>query len=130
MIPAANLQNLGSETAFAVLARATELAAQGHDIINLGIGQPDFKIPDTSWKPRSKPCVTPGGAFYAFPNVKETGYATRDLGQALLEEAGGAVIHGTSFGTMGEGFLRFSYAASMENIREATARIEAFLGRA
>ena len=46
MITAANLQNIGSETAFAVLARATELDSEGRDIINLGIGPPDFKAPD------------------------------------------------------------------------------------
>jgi aspartate aminotransferase len=74
-------------------------------------------------------CAMPGGAFYAFPNVTGTGIPARDLGQALLEECGVAVIHGTSFGAMGEGFLRFSYAASMEHIREAVARIATYLGK-
>jgi aspartate aminotransferase len=72
-------------------------------------------------------CIKPAGAFYAFPNIAGTGRSAQDLGTALLEECGVAVVHGTSFGAMGEGFLRFSYAASMENIREAAARIDAYL---
>jgi len=68
-------------------------------------------------------CVTPGGAFYAFPNIEGTGRRSRDLERELLEEAGVAVISGTSFGIHGEGYLRFSYAASTEAIQEACARI-------
>ncbi len=73
-------------------------------------------------------CQEPLGAFYAFPNIEGTGQSARELGAALLEECGIATIHGTSFGAMGEGFLRFSYAASTENIREAISRIGAYLG--
>ena len=73
-------------------------------------------------------CVMPGGAFYAFPNISATGRGSLSLGQALLEECGVAAVHGTSFGAMGEGFLRLSYAASMDNIREAAHRMNDYLG--
>ncbi len=73
-------------------------------------------------------CVTPGGAFYAFPNIEGTGRRSRDLERELLEEAGVAVISGTSFGIHGEGYLRFSYAASTEAIQEACQRIRKQLG--
>lgn len=72
-------------------------------------------------------CVEPGGAFYAFPNVEGTGIPTKQLQTRLLEEAGVAVIAGTSFGKHGEGYLRFSYANSTENIREAMRRIRTML---
>ena len=72
-------------------------------------------------------CVEPGGAFYAFPNIEGTGMSSKELQTKLLEEAGVAVISGTSFGAYGEGYLRFSYANSTENIREAIRRIRACL---
>ncbi len=72
-------------------------------------------------------CVEPGGAFYAFPNIEETGLDARGLQDKLLNEAGVAVIAGTSFGAYGEGYLRFSYANSEDNIREAIRRIKACL---
>ncbi len=72
-------------------------------------------------------CIEPSGAFYAFPNVSKTGFASKKLELALLEEAGVAVIAGTSFGSFGEGYIRFSYANSVENIRAATARIRVWL---
>jgi aspartate aminotransferase len=72
-------------------------------------------------------CVNPGGAFYAFPNVGGTGFDSRTLQTRLLEEAGVATISGTSFGAFGEGYLRFSYAASMGALEEAVARIGAWL---
>lgn len=68
-------------------------------------------------------CVMPGGAFYAFPNITGTGLSAQMLQDKLLEEAGVAVIAGTSFGAHGEGYLRFSYANSTENIQSALARI-------
>jgi aspartate aminotransferase len=68
-------------------------------------------------------CVMPGGAFYAFPNIADTGLDTKKLQEKLLDEAGVAVIAGTSFGAFGQGYLRFSYANSTENIREAIRRI-------
>jgi aspartate/methionine/tyrosine aminotransferase len=74
-------------------------------------------------------CVNPGGAFYAFPNITGTGKSSRVLQDEILNEAGVALISGTSFGIHGEGYLRFSYAASVEAIEEACARIQRYLGR-
>jgi len=68
-------------------------------------------------------CVMPGGAFYAFPNVTGTGIGSKALEELLLNEAGVAVLSGTSFGRFGEGYLRFSYAASTEEIEEALRRV-------
>ena len=72
-------------------------------------------------------CAEPGGAFYAFANIEGTGMNARDAQDRLLDQAGVATIAGTSFGARGEGYLRFSYAASIENIREAMRRIRACL---
>jgi aspartate/methionine/tyrosine aminotransferase len=66
-------------------------------------------------------CITPQGAFYAFPNVTGTGMDARTLADRLLAEAGVAVLAGTAFGEYGEGYLRLSYANSLENIHEALA---------
>jgi aspartate/methionine/tyrosine aminotransferase len=74
-------------------------------------------------------CVTPGGAFYAFPNIEGTGRSSRQLQDELLAEADVAIISGTSFGIHGEGYARFSYAASTEAIEEACARIRSHLAR-
>ena len=68
-------------------------------------------------------CNRPLGAFYAFPDITGTGLGARELQDLLLDEAGVATIAGTSFGAQGEGFLRFSYAASTDDIREAMQRI-------
>ena len=75
-------------------------------------------------------CARPLGAFYAFPNIEGTGRSSRELQDLLLDKAGVAVVSGTSFGIHGEGYLRFSYAASAEDIREAVARIRDCLGGA
>jgi len=72
-------------------------------------------------------CFMPRGAFYAFPNIRGTGLTSKELSTALLEEAGVACLAGTSFGVHGEGYLRFSYANSMENIRFALGAINEFL---
>jgi aspartate aminotransferase len=72
-------------------------------------------------------CVDPHGAFYAFPNITKTGIPSKKLELALLDEVGVAVISGTSFGSYGEGYVRFSYANSVENILEATNRIRGWL---
>jgi aspartate aminotransferase len=69
-------------------------------------------------------CRLPKGAFYAFPNVKQTGWPSKKLADALLEEAGVAALSGTAFGAFGEGFLRFSVANSIENIQIALDRID------
>ncbi len=68
-------------------------------------------------------CVVPDGAFYAFPNVSGTGVSSQELADLLLNEAGVACLSGTAFGSYGDGYLRFSYAASLENIQEALGRI-------
>ena len=72
-------------------------------------------------------CVEPGGAFYAFPNITGTGISAKELETKLLEEAGVASVAGTSFGAHGEGYLRISYANSVDNIRDAMSRIRAWL---
>jgi len=72
-------------------------------------------------------CRRPAGAFYAFPNIEDTGMDARTLQNRLLEEAGVATVAGTSFGAQGEGFIRFSYANSVENIREALDRMRSLL---
>ena len=74
-------------------------------------------------------CVRPGGAFYAFPNITGTGYSSRQLQDQLLNEAGVALVSGTSFGDQGEGYIRFSYANSIANIEAAIDRIARFLER-
>jgi aspartate aminotransferase len=74
-------------------------------------------------------CTTPKGAFYAFPNVKETGWPAKQLAAALLDEAGVALIGGLDFGILGEGYVRLSYANSEENILRAIERIEKFLAK-
>ena len=72
-------------------------------------------------------CVTPKGAFYAFPNISATGWQAKALASALLEEAGVATIGGPDFGVHGEGYIRLSYANSLENIERAIDRINTFL---
>ena len=72
-------------------------------------------------------CITPKGAFYAFPNVSRTGWKAKALASTLLEEAGVATIGGPDFGVNGEGYLRLSYANSAENIRRALDRMGDFL---
>jgi aspartate aminotransferase len=69
-------------------------------------------------------CVQPGGAFYAFPNVRELGMPAATLSDLMLERAGVACLPGTAFGSYGEGYLRFSYANSVDNIRIALAAFE------
>jgi aspartate/methionine/tyrosine aminotransferase len=68
-------------------------------------------------------CRMPKGAFYAFPNITGTGRSSKQLADALLDEAGVACLSGTSFGAFGEGYLRFSIANSMENLTLALERI-------
>jgi aspartate aminotransferase len=72
-------------------------------------------------------CATPKGAFYAFPNVKRTGWKAKALASALLEDAGVAIIGGPDFGILGEGYVRLSYANSTENILKALDRMRDFL---
>jgi aspartate/methionine/tyrosine aminotransferase len=72
-------------------------------------------------------CVTPLGAFYAFPNIAKTGFGAKHLATDLLEKAGVATIGGPDFGVLGEGYIRLSYANSVENIERALARMKQFL---
>jgi aspartate aminotransferase len=72
-------------------------------------------------------CATPKGAFYAFPNVKRTGWKAKPLASALLEDSGVALIGGPDFGILGEGYMRVSYANSTQNILRALERIGEFL---
>jgi aspartate aminotransferase len=72
-------------------------------------------------------CATPKGAFYAFPNVKRTGWKAKALASSLLEDAGVATIGGPDFGVLGEGYVRLSYANSTENILKALDRMGEFL---
>jgi aspartate/methionine/tyrosine aminotransferase len=71
-------------------------------------------------------CRKPHGAFYAYPNITGTGRTSRQLADALLNEAGVACLSGTAFGSWGEGYLRFSYANSVENITKALDRIKSW----
>lgn len=72
-------------------------------------------------------CVMPGGAFYAFANIGQTGRTASDLQSSILEDAGVASVAGTSFGALGEGYIRFSYANSAENIKKALERLDDLL---
>jgi aspartate/methionine/tyrosine aminotransferase len=72
-------------------------------------------------------CATPKGAFYAFPNITRTGWQAKTLANTLLEEAGVAIIGGPDFGILGEGYVRLSYANSIENIVKALDRMGDFL---
>jgi aspartate aminotransferase len=87
------------------------------DVIVAGLGA----VPGVS-------CVQPGGAFYVFPNVRELGISAATLADLLLERAGVACLPGTAFGLYGEGYLRFSYANSVDNIRVALAAFETLVG--
>ena len=72
-------------------------------------------------------CITPKGAFYAFPNIKGTGWKAKELAGALLEQTGVATIGGPDFGILGEGYSRLSYANSQQNISNAIERVRGFL---
>lgn len=74
-------------------------------------------------------CAVPKGAFYAFPNIKQTGWPAKKLASALLEEVGVAIIGGPDFGILGEGYIRLSYANSAENIERAISRMADFMER-
>ena len=74
-------------------------------------------------------CNVPKGAFYMFPNIMKTGWPSKKLADALLEEAGVAALSGTAFGAFGEGYLRFSIANSMDNIKKALDRVEEWVNK-
>lgn len=75
------------------------------------------------------PCFEPQGAFYMFPNIREFGLSSGEFALKLLKEEKVAVVPGDSFGECGEGFVRISYAASLQNLKEAVNRISRFLSR-
>ncbi|TPW12695.1 MAG: aminotransferase, partial [bacterium] len=70
-------------------------------------------------------CVMPRGAFYVFPNITKTGLSSEEMAARCLDEAGVAVLSGTAFGQHGQGYLRLSYANSIENIEKALQRLDA-----
>lgn len=74
-------------------------------------------------------CFEPYGAFYMFPCIREFGMTSEEFAERLLESEKVAVVPGTAFGTCGEGFVRISYASSLENLKEALERIEHFIGK-
>ncbi|MGB8013511.1 MAG: pyridoxal phosphate-dependent aminotransferase [Terriglobales bacterium] len=74
-------------------------------------------------------CRVPKGAFYAFPNITKTGWPSKKLAEALLDQAGVACLSGTAFGDYGEGYLRFSVANSLENLNKALTKIEDWVGK-
>jgi aspartate aminotransferase len=80
-------------------------------------------------KIRGFSCRLPKGAFYAFPNITQTGWTSKKLADALLDQAGVACLSGTAFGEFGEGYLRFSVANSLENLNKALKRIEEWAGK-
>ena len=73
------------------------------------------------------PCFEPFGAFYVFPDIREFGMSSEDFATKLLQEEKVAVVPGTAFGDCGEGFLRISYAYSIEDLRTAIGRLESFI---
>lgn len=83
----------------------------------------------TSFVEMGVPCVRPLGAFYAFPRIADFGLSSHDFATRLLDEESVAAVPGTAFGSGGEGFLRCSYATSMEQIEEAMSRIQRFIKR-
>ena len=82
-----------------------------------------------TFKQMGLPCFEPFGAFYVFPCIKEFGMSSDEFALRQLEEEKVAVVPGTAFGDSGEGFLRISYAYSIESLKEAIGRIESFIGR-
>ena len=82
-----------------------------------------------AFKQMGLPCFEPFGAFYVFPCIKEFGMTSEEFATRLLEEEKVAVVPGTAFGDCGEGYLRISYAYSIDNLKVAIGRIERFVGR-
>ena len=72
-------------------------------------------------------CPLPEGAFYVFPSIRNTGITSQEFQERALPEAGLALLGGHSFGKYGEGYLRLSYANSLENLQEALRRLEEFI---
>ncbi|MCF8011290.1 MAG: aminotransferase class I/II-fold pyridoxal phosphate-dependent enzyme [Clostridiales bacterium] len=81
------------------------------------------------FKDMGLPCFEPGGAFYAFPNIEVTGLSSEEFAEQLLQEAQVATVPGSAFGDAGEGYIRVSYASSIEDISEALRRMGKFVRR-
>ena len=86
-----------------------------------------YGVMNKNLAPHKISCLLPKGSFYVFPNVKKIGWQSKKLSEALLNEGGVAVLTGTSFGKFGEGYLRISYANSIENINKGLDRIKKFV---
>jgi len=84
---------------------------------------------DQSFKEMKIPCSKPAGAFYAFPYIGNLGLSSKDFALKFLEQEKVAAVPGTAFGACGEGYLRCAYATSLDNIREAMARMSRFVGK-
>lgn len=82
-----------------------------------------------AFKKMGMDCFEPFGAFYAFPSIQRFGITSEEFAQGLLLEEKVAVVPGTAFGDCGEGFLRISYASSLENLKEAMVRMERYMNR-
>ena len=74
------------------------------------------------------PCDEPEGAFYMFPDIRPTGMTSEEFATSLLEKEHVVVVPGTAFGESGDGFVRISYAYSLDALKEAIKRIERYLG--
>ena len=74
-------------------------------------------------------CFEPFGAFYVFPSIKEFGLTSEEFATRLLQQEKVAVVPGIAFGTSGEGYVRISYAYSIEDLKEALERVEHFINR-
>ena len=103
-------------------------------------GDPDIEEMRTAYNQRRRflmnafremglECFEPFGAFYVFPSIKQFGMTSEEFATRLLNEEKVAVVPGTAFGECGEGFLRISYAYSLEDLKEAIGRLERFIGR-
>ena len=103
-------------------------------------GEDDVKMMRESYNQRRRfvlhmlsemgiPCFEPLGAFYLFPCIKEFGLSSEEFANKLLEEEKVAIVPGTAFGDSGEGFLRISYAYSIDNLRKALTRLGKFVER-
>jgi aminotransferase len=82
-----------------------------------------------AFKEMGLPCYEPGGAFYAFPDITVTGLTSEEFAEELLKEAKVAVVPGNAFGGQGEGYVRCSYATSVEDLTEAFQRMRQFVSR-
>ncbi len=117
---------VNAPTQFAGIAALTGPQDAVHDMVKAFDERRRVIVPMLNQLPGFS-CVNPGGAFYAFPNITGTGMTAKELQNRMLEEAGVATVAGTSFGIHGEGYIRFSYANSTENIKKAIQRIGTLL---